>query len=52
MYTFETEDEIPAWLRHPHPVLEDDGPLEAAKTSFGAQRVKDILIAIRYGGVV
>lgn len=50
--TFETEDEASAWLRRAHPVLEGDSPLEAAKTSFGAQRVKDILIAIRYGGLV
>lgn len=50
--TFETEDEASAWLRRPHPMLEGDSPLELAKTSFGAQRVKDILIAIRYGGVV
>ena len=50
--TFETEDEASAWLRRPHPVLEGDSPLEAAKTSFEAQRVKDIRIAIRYGGVV
>jgi uncharacterized protein (DUF2384 family) len=33
-------------------MLEGDSPLELAKTSYGAQRVKDILIAIRYGGVV
>jgi putative toxin-antitoxin system antitoxin component (TIGR02293 family) len=50
--TFETEDQAAAWLRRPHPMLDGDSPLEAAKTSFGAQRVKDILIAIRYGGVV
>ena len=50
--TFETDDEASAWLRRPHPMLEGDSPLELAKTSFGAQRVKDILIAIRYGGVV
>ena len=50
--TFETEDEASAWLRRPHPMLEGDSPLELAKTSYGAQRVKDILIAIRYGGVV
>jgi putative toxin-antitoxin system antitoxin component (TIGR02293 family) len=50
--TFETEDEASAWLRRPHPMLEGDSPLELVKTSFGAQRVKDILIAIRYGGVV
>ena len=50
--TFETDDEASAWLRRPHPMLDGDSPLEAAKTSYGAQRVKDILIAIRYGGVV
>ena len=50
--TFESEDEASAWLRRAHHVLEGDSLLEAAKTSFGAQRVKDILIAIRYGGVV
>ena len=48
--TFETEDEASAWLRRPHPMLEGDSPLELAKTSFGAQRVKDVLIAIRCGG--
>jgi putative toxin-antitoxin system antitoxin component (TIGR02293 family) len=50
--TFETEDEASAWLRRPHPMLDGDSPLELAKTSYGTQRVKDILIAIRYGGVV
>lgn len=50
--TFETEDEASTWLRQPHPMLDGDSPLELAKTSYGAQRVKDILIAVRYGGVV
>jgi len=50
--TFETEEEASAWLRRPHPMLDGDSPLELAKTSYGAQRVKDILIALRYGGVV
>lgn len=50
--TFETEDEASAWLRRPHPMLDGDSPLALAKTSYGAQRAKDILIAIRYGGVV
>lgn len=50
--TFETEDEASAWLRQPHPMLDGDSPLELAKTSYGTQRVKDILMAIRYGGVV
>lgn len=50
--TFETDDEASDWLRRTHPMLDGDSPLESAKTSFGAQRVKDILIAVRYGGVV
>ena len=50
--TFETEDESAAWLRRPHPMLDGDSPLELAKTSYGAQRVKDMLLAIKYGGVV
>jgi putative toxin-antitoxin system antitoxin component (TIGR02293 family) len=50
--TFETEDEALAWLSRTHPMLEGDCPLEAAKTSYGSQRVKDILMAIRFGGVV
>ena len=35
-----------------HPMLDGESPLECAKSGFGAQRVKDILVAIRYGGVV
>lgn len=50
--TFESEDAALAWLRRPHPLLGDESPLESAKTSFGARRVKDILVAIKYGGVV
>jgi len=49
--TFETEAEALQWLRRPHPLLDGDDPLTAARTSFGAQRVKDILLAVRYGGV-
>jgi putative toxin-antitoxin system antitoxin component (TIGR02293 family) len=50
--TFEQEAEASQWLRKPHPMLEGETPLEAAKTSYGAQRVKDILLAIKYGGAV
>lgn len=49
--TFETEAEAMQWLRKPHPLLDGDDPLTAARTSFGAQRVKDILVALRHGGV-
>ena len=50
--TFESEETALGWLRRAHPMLAGESPLQAAKTSFGAQRVKDILIAIKYGGVV
>ena len=50
--TFATEAEASAWLSRPHPMLEDESPLAASQTSFGGQRVKDILLAIKYGGAV
>jgi putative toxin-antitoxin system antitoxin component (TIGR02293 family) len=50
--TFESDDAAHGWLRRPHAMLEDECPLEAAKTSFGTRRVKDMLVAIKYGGVV
>ena len=50
--TFASEKEAFAWLNRPHPMLEGDSPLAAARTSYGTQRVKDMLLAIQYGGVV
>ncbi|MBA3059539.1 MAG: MbcA/ParS/Xre antitoxin family protein [Gammaproteobacteria bacterium] len=50
--TFATEAAESAWFRRAHPMLDGETPLAAAKTPFGAQRVKDILLAIKYGGVV
>lgn len=50
--TFETDEEAAAWLRQPHPVLDGETPLDCAKSGFGAERVKDILNAVKYGGVV
>lgn len=50
--TFETPEEAAGWMRQSHPMLDGESPLECAKSGFGAQRVKDILVAIRYGGVV
>lgn len=49
--TFEGNEGL-QWLQRAHPMLEGETPLQAAKTSFGAQRVKDILNTIKYGGVV
>lgn len=50
--TFETDEEAAAWLRQPHPMLDGETPLDCAKSGFGAERVKDILVAVKYGGVV
>ena len=50
--TFESDDAALGWLRRPHPMLDGESPLESAKTSFGSRRVKDMLVAIKYGGVV
>lgn len=50
--TFATEADAAGWLRAPHPMLDGDTPLAAAKTSFGAERVKEILVALKWGGVV
>lgn len=50
--TFATHEEAAQWLRRPHPMLEGEAPLVCAKSAFGAQRVKDILVSLKYGGVV
>jgi putative toxin-antitoxin system antitoxin component (TIGR02293 family) len=50
--TFGSEEEAASWLRRPHPMLDGESPLAATKTSYGAQRAKDILLAVKYGGVV
>ncbi|MFH7040783.1 HAD domain-containing protein [Paucibacter sp. JuS9] len=48
---FETVDEAEAWLRRPHPLLDGQAPLEVAATAAGKQRVIDMLVAIKFGGV-
>ncbi|MCV0438895.1 MAG: MbcA/ParS/Xre antitoxin family protein [Hydrogenophaga sp.] len=40
------------WIQRPHPMLEGKTPSDAAATSLGLQRVMEILVAIKYGGVV
>jgi uncharacterized protein (DUF2384 family) len=50
--TFETKDDAVLWLRTPHPLLDGKPPFQVGQTDAGAQRVKSILIAIKYGGVV
>lgn len=49
--TFETSEDAAGWLRKPHPLLDEKTPLEMAQTAAGAQQVRSMLVAIRYGGV-
>lgn len=49
---FATESKALEWLQRPHPVLGGSTPLAVTSTSIGAQRVKGVLAAIKYGGVV
>jgi putative toxin-antitoxin system antitoxin component (TIGR02293 family) len=50
--TFATPGDAAAWLRKPHPMLDGETPLERAKSAFGTQQVRDMLVALKYGGVV
>lgn len=48
---FESLEEAGDWMRSPHPMLDGETPRDCANSSSGAERVKAILLAIRYGGV-
>jgi putative toxin-antitoxin system antitoxin component (TIGR02293 family) len=47
---FTSDEAAHGWLKTPHPLL-GETPIDAASTSYGAQRVREILTAIKYGGV-
>ena len=40
------------WLTRPHPLLDDEAPLQRARTPWGLQRVRSMLGALKYGGAV
>lgn len=40
------------WLSKPHPLFGSKPPIGEIRSSYGAQHVKDVLLAIKYGGVV
>ena len=48
---FECPEEAAEWMRHPHPMLDGETPRECAKSRSGGERVKTILVAIKYAGV-
>lgn len=45
-------DEGPTWMTKPHPRLEGKTPIEFATNEYGGEKVRAILNAIEYGGVV
>lgn len=47
---FATEEGASIWLRTSHPLLDNESPLDAAKSSYGAQAVKNLLLSTKYGG--
>jgi putative toxin-antitoxin system antitoxin component (TIGR02293 family) len=50
--TFGTGDKAWLWLKKPHPLLDGLSPLEYASNQYGAEKVRSMLSAIRFGGVV
>ena len=50
--TFEAAQDADDWFLQPHPMLDDEMPQQAAQTAEGARLVREILVAIKYGGVV
>jgi putative toxin-antitoxin system antitoxin component (TIGR02293 family) len=42
----------PTWMATPHPLLDGKAPAEFATNEFGGEKVRSILNAIEYGGVV
>lgn len=50
--TFQTKEEAVWWLHTPHPMLEGTTPFLLAQTPAGAERVRQILVAIKYGFAV
>lgn len=49
---FATPEGAASWLRKSHPLLNELPPLEVATSHNGFQRVKDLLLNIKFGGVV
>lgn len=47
---FATQADASTWLRTQHPLLDNEVPLDAIKTSYGAQLVKNLLMSTKYGG--
>jgi hypothetical protein len=51
MEVFVSTDDIGRWFAQPHPLLNGETPFQMATTEAGAERVRSLLVAIKYGGV-
>ena len=50
--TFESPEVAFAWLRRGHPMQDDEAPLDWSRSAYGSERVKEILLALKFGGTV
>lgn len=48
---FVSTDDIERWFAKPHPLLDGETPFQMATTEAGAEKVRSLLVAIKYGGV-
>ncbi|WP_051237299.1 antitoxin Xre/MbcA/ParS toxin-binding domain-containing protein [Ottowia thiooxydans] len=49
---FDSDETALAWLNRPHPMLAGRAPFDWARSAYGSERVKEILIACKHGGAV
>lgn len=49
--TFASEQDALTWLELPHAMLSGQSPCDAIATPEGAAKVREFLVAMRYGGV-
>lgn len=49
---FQSEEDIRRFMTTSHPMLEGRTPMDMCQTSTGMQRVQDLLLGIKFGGVV
>lgn len=48
---FGSVESAAGWLTAVHPLLEGETPLQRARTPWGLDKVREVLVALRYGGV-
>lgn len=48
---FGSVQDAAGWLTSAHPLLDGETPMQRARTPWGLDKVREILVALRYGGV-